>query len=79
LDQQQYDHPTYGLAKRVRIGQNPSGIGDDNRGGGLREYTRVYTDGSIMDERLGYAIVMGQRQVKIILAGQMSMRRRRQS
>jgi hypothetical protein len=46
---------------------------------GLREYARVYTDGSVMDERLGYAIVMGQRQVKIILAGQMSMRRRRQS
>jgi hypothetical protein len=31
---------------------------------GLREYTRVYTDDSVMDERSGCAIVMGQREVK---------------
>jgi hypothetical protein len=35
---------------------------------GLREYARVYTDGSVMDERSGCAIVMGQREVKIRLA-----------
>jgi hypothetical protein len=31
---------------------------------GLREYARVYTDGSVMDERSGCAAVMGQREVK---------------
>jgi hypothetical protein len=36
---------------------------------GLRKYARVYTDGSVMDERSGCAIVMGQREVKIRLAG----------
>jgi hypothetical protein len=39
---------------------------------GFREYARVYTDGSVMDERSGCAIVMGQKEVKIRLAGQMS-------
>jgi hypothetical protein len=40
---------------------------------GLREYARVYTDGSGMDERSGCEIVMGQRKVKIRLAGRMSI------
>jgi hypothetical protein len=35
---------------------------------GLREYARVYADGSVMDERSGCDIVMGQREVKIRLA-----------
>jgi hypothetical protein len=39
---------------------------------GLGEYARVYTVGSVTDERSGCAIVMGQREVKIRLAGQMS-------
>jgi hypothetical protein len=29
---------------------------------GLQEYARVYTDGSVTNERSGCAIVMGQRQ-----------------
>jgi hypothetical protein len=33
----------------------------------------VYTDGSVMDERSGCAIVMGHREVKIRLTGQMSI------
>jgi hypothetical protein len=45
---------------------------------GLREYARVYTDGSVMAERSGCAIMMSHRKVKIRLAGcQFSMRRRR--
>jgi hypothetical protein len=32
---------------------------------GLREYARVYTDGSVMFERSGCAIVMGHRSHKI--------------
>jgi hypothetical protein len=40
---------------------------------GLREYARVYTDGSVMDERSGCVIVLGHRYVKIRLAGQMSI------
>jgi hypothetical protein len=40
---------------------------------GLREYARVYTDGSVMDEWSGCAIVMGHREEKIGLAGQMSI------
>jgi hypothetical protein len=39
----------------------------------LLEYARVYTVGSVMDERSGWEIVMGQREVKIRLAGQMSI------
>jgi hypothetical protein len=35
---------------------------------GLREYARVYTDGFVMDERSGCAIMMGQREVKIRLS-----------
>jgi hypothetical protein len=48
---------------------------------GLRKYARVYTDSSVMDERSGCAIAMGQREVKIRLADrcQFSMWRRRQS
>jgi hypothetical protein len=41
----------------------------------LREYARVYTDGSVIEERSGCAIVMGHREVKIRLGGD-SMRRR---
>jgi hypothetical protein len=37
------------------------------------ECSRVYTDGSVIDERSGCAIVMGHREVKIRLAGQMSI------
>jgi hypothetical protein len=33
----------------------------------LREYARVYTDGSVMDDWSGCAIVMGPREVKIRL------------
>jgi hypothetical protein len=33
---------------------------------GIREYARVYTDGSVMDERSGCAIVMGHREVESI-------------
>jgi hypothetical protein len=44
---------------------------------GLQEYARVYTDGSVMDERSGCVIVIGHREVKIRC--QFSMRRRRQS
>jgi hypothetical protein len=40
---------------------------------GLREYARVHTDDSGMDERSGCPIVIGQREVKIRLAGQMSI------
>jgi ethanolamine ammonia-lyase large subunit len=40
---------------------------------GLQEYARVYTDGSVIDEWSGCAIVMGQNEVKIRLAGQMSI------
>jgi hypothetical protein len=76
LDQQQlwqYDHPTYGFAKRVRIGQNPSWIGYDNRGG--------RTSGICwsLHGRLcyGWAVRMcncdGPEGVKITLAGQMSI------
>jgi hypothetical protein len=36
---------------------------------GLREYARVHTDGSVMDERSGCEIVMGHR----VVAGQMSV------
>jgi hypothetical protein len=36
---------------------------------GLRKYARVYTNGSVMDERSGWAIVMDQREAKIRLAG----------
>jgi hypothetical protein len=39
----------------------------------LREYARAYTDGPVMDERSGCVIVMGQRELKIRLAGQMSI------
>jgi hypothetical protein len=35
---------------------------------GHQEYARVYTDGSVMDERSGCAIVIGHREVKIRLA-----------
>jgi hypothetical protein len=37
------------------------------------EYASIYTDGSVMDERSGCAIVMGQRGVKSRLTGQMSI------
>jgi hypothetical protein len=40
---------------------------------GLREYARVYKHGFVMDERSGCAIVMDHREVKIKLAGQMSI------
>jgi hypothetical protein len=40
---------------------------------GLREIARVYTDGSVMDERSECAIVMCHREVKIRLDGQMSI------
>jgi hypothetical protein len=33
---------------------------------GIREYARVYTDGSVMYERSGCAIVMGHREVESI-------------
>jgi hypothetical protein len=36
---------------------------------GLREYVRVYTDGSVMDERSGCTILMGHKEV----AGHMSI------
>jgi ribonuclease HI len=37
---------------------------------GLRKCARVNTDGSVIDERSGCAIVMGHMEVKIRLAGQ---------
>jgi hypothetical protein len=40
---------------------------------GLWEYARVYTDGSVMYERSGCEIVMSQSEVKIRLAGQLSI------
>jgi hypothetical protein len=40
---------------------------------GLRECARVYTDSSVIDERAGCVIVMGHMEVKIRLAGQMSI------
>jgi hypothetical protein len=39
----------------------------------IRENARTYTDGSVVDERSGCAIVMGQREVKIRLARKMSI------
>jgi hypothetical protein len=39
----------------------------------LRKYSRFFTDGSVMDEQSGCAILMGQREVKIRLPGQMSI------
>jgi hypothetical protein len=40
---------------------------------GLRKYARVYTVGSVLEERSRCAIVMGHREAKIRLAGQMSI------
>jgi hypothetical protein len=45
---------------------------------GLWEYARVYTDGSVMDERSECAIVMDQKSDWLDRC-QLSMRRRRQS
>jgi hypothetical protein len=40
---------------------------------GHRKYARVHTDSFVMDERSGCAIEMGHSELKIRLAGQMSI------
>jgi hypothetical protein len=40
---------------------------------GLEEYVRVYTDGSLMEDRVGFAIICEAREIKIRLPKQMSI------
>jgi hypothetical protein len=40
---------------------------------GLEEYVRVYTDGSLMEDRIGCAIICEAKEIKIRLPKQMSI------
>jgi ribonuclease HI len=42
-----------------------------SKGEGLQEFTRVYTDGSVMEDRVGCWVICGPQEIKIRLAKQM--------